>query len=111
MDHKQIFRSYLDNTFPRNKGTIKKLLKAFYVLEEREGMQPLQKIKFYQGIFEGFVKKVLDWIFPKKTTGEMQHSIAQNLMKEWKEKGSIDKKTLDTNNNLLLRETDYIGKI
>jgi hypothetical protein len=69
VDHKQIFRSYLDNTFPRNKGTIKRLLKVFYVLEEREGMQPLQKIKFYQGIFEGFVKRVLDWIFPKKTAG------------------------------------------
>jgi hypothetical protein len=41
----------------------------------------------------------------------MSQSIAQNLMKEWKEKGAIDKKALDTNNTLLLREADYIRKI
>jgi hypothetical protein len=63
---KLIFKSYLDNTFPRNKGIIKKLLKVFLVLEERENQQPAQKIQFYQAIFEGFVRRVLNWLFPRK---------------------------------------------
>lgn len=35
-------------------------------MEEQSNKEASQKIKFYQAIFEGFVKRVLDWIFPKK---------------------------------------------
>jgi hypothetical protein len=34
MDSKQIFKMYLDNTFPKYKGMIKKFLKMVYVIED-----------------------------------------------------------------------------
>lgn len=36
MDNKQIFRMYLDNTFPKYKGLLKKILKILYILEDTQ---------------------------------------------------------------------------
>ena len=66
MDSKQIFKMYLDNTFPKYKGLLKKILKVLFILQENDKKEPLQKIKFYRFIFEQGVKKILDWLFPKK---------------------------------------------
>lgn len=36
MDSKQIFKMYLDNTFPKYKGMIKKFLKLVYIVEDTQ---------------------------------------------------------------------------
>jgi len=36
MDSKQIFKMYLDNTFPKYKGMIKKILKLVYIIEDTQ---------------------------------------------------------------------------
>ena len=66
MDNKQIFKMYLDNTFPKYKGLLKKILKILFILEDNESKEPLQKIKFYRFLFEQGVKRLLDWLLPKK---------------------------------------------
>ncbi len=34
IEPKQIFKNYLDNTFPKHKGTLKRILKLFYVMQD-----------------------------------------------------------------------------
>ena len=66
MDNKQIFKMYLDNTFPKYKGLLKKILKVLFILQDTDSKEPDKKIKFYRAIFEQGVRRLLDWLFPKK---------------------------------------------
>jgi hypothetical protein len=34
MDSKQIFKMYIDNTFPKYKGMLKKIMKVMFLLQE-----------------------------------------------------------------------------
>jgi hypothetical protein len=57
---------YLDNTFPKYKGLLKKIMKVLFIMQEHDSKDPPAKIKFYKFVFEEGVKRVLNWIFPKK---------------------------------------------
>ena len=66
VDHKQIFKMYLDNTFPKYKGLLKKIMKVLFIIQEHDSKSPPAKVAFYKVLFEEGVKRVLDWLFPKK---------------------------------------------
>lgn len=84
MDSKQIFKMYLDNTFPKYKGLLKKILKLLYIIEGHDNQEPEQKVKFYRAIFEKGVKRLLDWLFPKQQVAENKREIAENIVNRWK---------------------------
>lgn len=46
---------------------LKKIFKVLFILEEPHRLEPIAKIKFYEGLFNSFVKRILDWLIPKKT--------------------------------------------
>lgn len=73
MEHKQIFKMYLDNTFPKYKGLLKKIMKILFIMQEHDSMDQSAKIKFYKFVFEEGVKRVLDWLFPKKQVDANKH--------------------------------------
>lgn len=77
---------YLDNTFPKHKGLLKKILKVLYIMEDHENKEPEQKVKFYRLLFEKGVKRFLDWLFPKQQLGENKKEIAETIVNRWKQK-------------------------
>lgn len=111
IDSKQIFKMYIDNTFPRYKGMIKKILKLVYIIEDTQKQQPLQKIKIYRSIFQNGVKKVLDWLFPKKNLNDNKKQLAQQIVSNWKKQEQGQRNNLSSANQMILKEAAYIKQI
>ena len=111
-DSKQIFKEYIDNTFPRYKGMIKKFLKFVFVIEDNhQQREPPAKLQYLRSFAEGAILRFLNWLFPKKPQTIQTKQLAENLVETWREREKKEGGPVRQTNLMLVKEQQYLSKV